>query len=392
MNIKKRMVAVSQACVLGINRSVYRELIKLGWDVSIVVPTEWNYGGKLQGPEPTGAGDPRIIPLTLKGKHFRRFFYPQLTSLLDQQKPDVIFLDADPVSEQSRQIARWGTKNKTLVACLSCENLSFGLRAVFTREGWKGLPGSLAKTWLMKQTVDHISHVFTINNDGTAIFKAMGYRSVSKIPLGFDASFFNVNPDIRLKIRTKLGLDGVVFAYFGRITHEKGVHILLESLTGLKGLEWHLLLDHFNVTGSAYLKAIDQQIEQNGLQERIKFVDPSHKEIAQYMNASDVVVLPSLSNDKWKEQYGRVAPEAMACGCCVVTSDSGALPELVGQAGVIFPEGDVRVLTEKLRQLIVNQELRERHKRLSVERASCLSVRQQAEMLDATFALLRKQG
>ena len=58
------------------------------------------------------------------------------------------------------------------------------------------------------------------------------------------------------------------------------------------------------------------------------------------MNAADLVVVPSLSTPNWIEQYGRVVPEALACGCRVIASNSGALPELLGSHGRLVEEAD----------------------------------------------------
>jgi glycosyltransferase involved in cell wall biosynthesis len=76
------------------------------------------------------------------------------------------------------------------------------------------------------------------------------------------------------------------------------------------------------------------------------------------MNAADIVVMPSVSSAVWSEQYGRVAPEAMACGRVVVVSTSGALPEVVGNAAVVVPEGDADRLVETLRELYHNEVMR----------------------------------
>jgi len=71
------------------------------------------------------------------------------------------------------------------------------------------------------------------------------------------------------------------------------------------------------------------------------------------------VVLPSCTTRVWKEQFGRILVEAMACKVPVVGSDSGAIPEVVGDAGLIFPEGDAAALAECLRQLKESPELRQ---------------------------------
>ena len=73
----------------------------------------------------------------------------------------------------------------------------------------------------------------------------------------------------------------------------------------------------------------------------------------------DVVVLPSRTMPSWKEQFGRVLIEAMACQVPVVGSDSGEIPNVIGDAGLIFPEGDVAALTRQLRTLMDDRTLRQ---------------------------------
>ena len=70
-----------------------------------------------------------------------------------------------------------------------------------------------------------------------------------------------------------------------------------------------------------------------------------------YYRSLDVLVLPSRSRSNWKEQFGRVLVEAMACGVPVIGSTCGEIPNVVGEAGLIFPEGDATALRDRLRDL-----------------------------------------
>ncbi len=72
----------------------------------------------------------------------------------------------------------------------------------------------------------------------------------------------------------------------------------------------------------------------------------------------DAFVLPSLTRPNWKEQFGRVLVEAMACGVPVIGSDSGAIPDVIGDAGLIFPEGDAGALAAHLRTVQTDPTLR----------------------------------
>ncbi|MDE2815299.1 MAG: glycosyltransferase, partial [Chloroflexota bacterium] len=86
-------------------------------------------------------------------------------------------------------------------------------------------------------------------------------------------------------------------------------------------------------------------------------------EMPAYYRTMHVCVLPSLTMPNWKEQFGRVLIEAMACGVPVVGSDSGEIPEIVGSddedpGGRTFPEGDVEALAEILTELHGDPSLR----------------------------------
>jgi glycosyltransferase involved in cell wall biosynthesis len=74
----------------------------------------------------------------------------------------------------------------------------------------------------------------------------------------------------------------------------------------------------------------------------------SPEEVSLALRASDVVAVPSRTTAAWKEQFGRVAVEAMLSGAAVVASDSGSLPEVVGPGGVVISEGACDSLAEAL--------------------------------------------
>jgi len=65
----------------------------------------------------------------------------------------------------------------------------------------------------------------------------------------------------------------------------------------------------------------------------------------------DALALPSHTTRGWKEQFGRVLIEAMSCGVPVIGSSSGEIPNVIGDAGLIYPEGDVRALAATIGRL-----------------------------------------
>jgi glycosyltransferase involved in cell wall biosynthesis len=89
-----------------------------------------------------------------------------------------------------------------------------------------------------------------------------------------------------------------------------------------------------------------------GIAERVTFLGrlPS-AQAPEFYRSLDVLVLPSLSRPNWVEQFGRVLVEAMACEIPVIGSASGEIPTVIGDAGLLFPEGDATLLAERITAL-----------------------------------------
>jgi len=140
----------------------------------------------------------------------------------------------------------------------------------------------------------------------------------------------------------------------GRLVEEKGLHTLLRAVAGLPG-GWLLLL-----VGDGPLKAqIEERAAQLGIRERIELTSVPSDKVPEVMGKLDVLVLPSITRPNWKEQFGRVLIEAMACGVPVVGSDSGEIPNVIGDAGLVFPEGDELELRRHLAHLMAEPRRRE---------------------------------
>lgn len=90
------------------------------------------------------------------------------------------------------------------------------------------------------------------------------------------------------------------------------------------------------------------------MEDRVYFFNNiPQEELRSYYNSFDVFVLPSETISQWKEQYGRVLAEAMACHIPIIGSSSGAIPEVLSgyPKGLIFKEGDVSDLAEKIKEV-----------------------------------------
>jgi glycosyltransferase involved in cell wall biosynthesis len=95
---------------------------------------------------------------------------------------------------------------------------------------------------------------------------------------------------------------------------------------------------------------LEEQARALGIADQCVFVPATH-EVARWLRAMDIFVLPSLS-----EAFSNALMEAMACGCCVVASNIGGNPELAGDPvrGSLFEAGNSSSLAGVLRNLILD--------------------------------------
>jgi glycosyltransferase involved in cell wall biosynthesis len=380
------VLVLSHACNTAINRAPYRVLAERGWAIEIVTARRLETSGFAREADPAQPNDPPLHVLPFVGSNGRVWRFEGLGEVLDARRPRILMLEYDPGTLLAIQSGVWALRNGAHVVCLSYDNMLRTVSGEMSRSIGAGARTATVRVASAAAT-RLVDHVFVLSDDGIAVMEDLGFAGrASKIPLGFDPEVFFPDPDARTRVRRELGLTNVVFAYFGRIIPEKGVHVLLHALNKLRDRPWHLLLDEFKEYGHPYAEELKRLIAELGLTDRVVYFDAPHEKVAEYMNAADVVVVPSVSNDRWKEQYGRVAPEAMACGRLVVVSSSGALKELVGEAGIVVPENDAAALSATLGSLIDDEARRADYGRRACERAhELLSLPAQADRMEELF-------
>jgi glycosyltransferase involved in cell wall biosynthesis len=134
----------------------------------------------------------------------------------------------------------------------------------------------------------------------------------------------------------------------GRLVPEKGIADLLAAVALLPET-MRLLI----VGSGSHADALHAHATQLGIAARITWHAPvpTHA-MPGIMQQCDALVLPSRTTANWKEQFGRVLVEAMACGVPVVGSSSGEIPHVVGDGGLIYAEGDTHALAAQLTVLL----------------------------------------
>ena len=140
---------------------------------------------------------------------------------------------------------------------------------------------------------------------------------------------------------------------------EKGLDTLLDSLPLLADRPYRLVI----VGDGPYLPRLREVASKHSLAEKIVFAGyVPHTEAPVWLSLFDICVLPSRTRPHWREQFGRVILESLACGTPVVGSDSGEIPAVLRSTGseeMIFAEGSAPELADRLARLCDQPGLRQ---------------------------------
>ncbi len=137
-------------------------------------------------------------------------------------------------------------------------------------------------------------------------------------------------------------------AYLGRFVSDKGVELLIRSYAKLELDSKPLTLIGSGPNENEYKKLAKE------LGVKLNITGPLIGDKLVYeLNKHKILVIPSL----WEEPFGNIALEGMACGCLILASDGGGLPDAVGKAGVLFSRGSIEDLTRKLKNLYYGSDI-----------------------------------
>ncbi|NIM04968.1 MAG: glycosyltransferase [Armatimonadetes bacterium] len=215
-------------------------------------------------------------------------------------------------------------------------------------------------------------HFIAVTERARECLQAEGVEAsrISVIPAGIDLQRFQPGPadsSLRAALNLKDHIPTVLF--MGRLVREKGVHDLLESLHHIRlhfGLQANLLM----VGEGRERRRLAEKARRFGLEKSLHLQPPwRYEKTPDIYRLADVFVLPSRSTRDWEEQFGMVLVEAMACGLPIVGTRSGAISEVVGEAGILVePDSPVR-LAEGIARLLRSAELRKSLSTSGIRRA-----------------------
>lgn len=338
-----KLLAVSHSCVTDVNQQLYVALNRLpGVRAELVVPAQWKSGldQHLRAPQRLEGSQVPLhpLPVSMPGNTSLFFFRRGLAGLFHTVRPDLVFLDEEPWSLSAAQMARLCRRYKIPLVVYTKQNIL------------KRYPPPFR--WIERRTYETAAAILALSEEVRDVLRNKGYSGPCPLlPHGCDLSLFF--PAASDEKRAQLGLEGLVIGYMGRLTQDKGLETLIEAtaLLHAEGLKQVSLLI---VGGGRHEAELKRLAAAEGLGERCLFTGVApHREAGSYLNCMDLFVLPSRTRPNWKEQFGRVIVEALACGVPVVGSSSGQIPYLIADTGggLTFREGDANDLAAKLRLL-----------------------------------------
>ena len=351
----QHLLILSHACVTAINQQFFAEIAAVtGWQVTLIVPQSWrNDYGKVITPQrwPSFQGQIIEIPVWFSGNIPLHIYRAWFGGLLQRLQPDLIYAHHEPYGAATFQLylANYLTLKRP-IAFFTWQNL---------RKNYP-FPFRYTEQFIYR----HSTLAFPGSQSAADVLHQKGFQGPCVIlPAGIDPALYAPDAGTELATNLRHHPDEVLIGYLGRIVEEKGLHTLLFALKQLAQdpdlkVPWRLLM----VGSGNYENQFDQLAQDLGLTERISrlgFVP--HTVAPQYLAAFDLLMIPSETRPNWKEQFGRVIIEAMACGTPVLGSTSGEIPHLIGatQGGLTFTEADPDALAAQLKRLLTEPPLRQ---------------------------------
>lgn len=332
-----RVTMLSKALVVGAYQRKC-ELIAQRPDIELTVlaPPGWRTGNRMERLERvhTSGYTLREIPIRWNGS-FHLHYYPSLRHELAQTSPDIVHIDEEPYNLSTYLALR--------------DSRHVGARSLFFT--WQNIARRYPPPfrWFETYALSHVSTAIAGNQEAASVLRRKGYQGTCDVIPQFGVDEVQFQP-----VMSRAATPFFTVGYAGRLVKEKGVDLLLRAMTECPAHVRAMVIGAGDERNS--LMELSGQL---GLVERVSFLSPvPSSQMPGIYGQLDALVLPSRTQANWKEQFGRVLIEAMSCGVPVVGSQCGEIPNVIGDAGIIFPEDDVHKLAHALVELEQQQQLR----------------------------------
>lgn len=342
--MKRRVVIIGHTYTVAVNRLKLEQMSRDDrFEFLLVTPRRWrNQITSVDNQEDAAPSGYHIefVDVWL-GRHPATYLIQGLRDILANFHPDLIYCEQEPICLVSLQTAL--ARGDVPIVYYSWENIA--RRDVRYRVMAPIRRACLARAAAMvagsRETAD--------------VIRELGFRRPIYVTPLLGVSLDLFYPDSRARRSSNLPPGRFVIGSIGRLVPEKNVLGLLRAASTLREIDWHVII----VGDGPQRGECEAAVAAMGLADRVTMgYAVTHENVPALLNSCDVVVLPSLTTPRWKEQFGHVLVEAMACGVPVIGSSSGAIPDTIGDAGLIYDEDRETQLASQLRRLAQDPTLR----------------------------------
>lgn len=324
-------LVVSPGAADPASRGTLKALAGLHWRVTAAVPHRWQAPGQ---PEPlvTAAGEDggiRIVPVSVKSARrpgqAARWDVRALRRLLTDVRPDLVHIDAEPTTD--------------LAASVTATCKSLGIPVILAT--WESLPRSYSFR-PRRNRAKCLSRLTGIIA-GTSLAADLLRAQYPALPSAvIPEAALAIPPHVAPRSEGPLAI-----AFAGRLVPERGLDLLFLSCVKLP-CQWTI-----TVMGTGpRQEPLERLAERLGIASRVTWCGGLPRSARQDVwPRIDCVVVPSRRTSEWVETKTPILLEAMSHGVAAVVSDTGSLPEIVGDAGIVMPEGDVSLFASALEHL-----------------------------------------
>ena len=344
MGTPRRLLTIGHSYVVGANRQLAHAIQRVAgprWEVEVAAPAYFHGGNDLRPvtltPSPEEPCPVTPVPAYLtRSVHLFFYNWRRLRRVLQRQW-DVVHAWEEPYVAAGAELAAFSPRGSRFV-----------FRTAQSLNKRYPLPFDMLERYVLGRASGWVC-------SGTLIPPVLrqrpGYARLPHrvIPLGVDVERFRPDRAAGAVVRRSLGWDEAgppVVGFLGRFVPDKGLPLLTQALDAVR-TPWRALF----VGAGPMENNLRAWAARHADRVRI-CTSVGHDRVPEYLNAADVLAAPSRTTRRWREQFGRMLIEAMACGVPVVGSDSGEIPHVIGDAGLVLPESDAAAWTAALGSLL----------------------------------------
>lgn len=300
---------------------VLRSLVALGFEPVVAIPTGESTTDGLVRYERVQARGTAGDPMDL------RWSRKALRTLVRDLRPDLIHIVGDPWTPTAEAGAAAARDLKIPYVLVGTSSV--------------GGPDGMVAKWQARKVRDGAAGLAgTVRSALELLLEGSAAVPVAVLPPG--------GLDLPAERTAPPAPTSPVFGVVGRVVRERGIDLLLDALGEVYG-DWRLRIVG---TGPAQ-EALEAQAQRLGLGARLEWLGGLPREaLADFWPTIDVLVAPSRSSATWVEPTGSVVLEAMAHRIAPVVTRCGALPDVVGEAGMVLDEDDGPALVRALQGLV----------------------------------------